>query len=672
MCLTRYLASAMCLMAGLAIATSAGAIAQDPQGQYGQQTRSQPDAAAGGWWINLGITGARGRITPESPAVMEVMYVFDKTPAAGKLAKGDQIVGVNGKKFEDHTFGYGQDKFGYEGPMMAIGLALESAQGGDGKLTFDILRDGKAQSVEINVGTKYGRFSKTFPDHCDKTELMLAEMQAYLLREQGDNGLWSGRPHINAFAALALLASPAPEHRAAAKRAAQAMAEQTGPRVTGGLGNWRYTLYAIVLGEYYLATREAWVLPELVELRDALIDSQNMNGPKRLNGWGHNPGYEGYGPMSITTGQALTALGLMMDCGIEVDRGRYDAGFAFLDRATNDIGYVWYADGANRGYADMGRTGISTIAHAVSPVGGSAYVDYALRSAKCIGTYPKTFADTHGSPILGIGWTAVGASIDPDALRQLMDYNAAFINLMHCPDGTFYYQPNRDGNPQDFTADPRLSATAAMALTFSVRYRSLRMMGAKIQIEGVSKPELSAALRQAYELIEDGQIAKAHRDLSAMREKLIVKADSDPVAKTDLANADAMLVHLDKQLDTVASKIEALMKEPDVLVVDQAIERHRKTWHGVSGFDELDQRVRTWLREPAQREAYKAGVAYQRLLDSVQRRLDDFAIRKIRSFAERYNGTYYAEQATALADKLGAKPEAERKAVFDDFVGGAE
>jgi hypothetical protein len=35
---------------------------------------------------------------------------------------------------------------------------------------------------------------------------------------------------------------------------------------------------------------------------------------------------------------------------------------------------------------------------------------------------------------------------------------------------------NRDNNPQDYTAAPRLSATAATALILSIRDRRLRMM----------------------------------------------------------------------------------------------------------------------------------------------------------------------------------------------------
>ena len=76
-------------------------------------------------------------------------------------------------------------------------------------------------------------------------------------------------------------------------------------------------------------------------------------------------------------------------------------------------------------------------------------------------------------------WTAFGAGVDEQSFRSLMDHNRWWFTLAHCPDGTFYYQPNRDNNPQDYTAAPRLSATAATALILSMRDRRLAIMGAR-------------------------------------------------------------------------------------------------------------------------------------------------------------------------------------------------
>ncbi len=50
-----------------------------------EQTKVAPDSEAGGWFINLGITGARARMSPERPKEIEVAYVFKRSPAKGKF-----------------------------------------------------------------------------------------------------------------------------------------------------------------------------------------------------------------------------------------------------------------------------------------------------------------------------------------------------------------------------------------------------------------------------------------------------------------------------------------------------------------------------------------------------------------------------------------------------------
>ncbi len=476
--------------------TSAMGIDEKGTRPWSVTTRVETDAAVGGWYVNLGITGARAKLAAANPKVLEVMYVFKRTPADGKLLVGDMIVGIAGKTFtEPHKHGYGMSKFGYEGPMMEFGDALEAAQGGNGKLSVTVLRKDKKKVVEMTIPTKYGRFAPTFPYNCKKTDRILKESYAYLAKRQREDGSWHGRPHINMFAALALLASGDKQYMPNVKRAMQAMARSTNDKIDyGGLDCWKYGLYGAALAEYYLATKEKWVLKELEEINQWLDKSQfkkMYRGGKGLGGWGHRPvdrpGGNGYGPFCMTTAQAMTAWGLMQRCGIKVDQKAYMLVHDFLVKGTNNIGYVWYADksGANNKYADMGRTGGAVVAHAVSATGGKVFADYAKKGADCIGAYPKTFPDTHASPIIGQVWTSLGAAVDPAAFRRLMDENRWWFALAHCPDGTFIYQPNRDNNPQDYAACPRLSMTAATALILSIKDKRLQMM--KCQVTNAGK-----------------------------------------------------------------------------------------------------------------------------------------------------------------------------------------
>src|SRR5208337_5010349 len=115
------------------------------------------------------------------------------------------------------------------------------------------------------------------------------------------------------------------------------------------------------------------------------------------------------------------------------------------------------------------------LAHYLSPLANEDYKNFAKRNARCVGANPLTFPDTHGCPLLGMAWTALGAGIDPPSFRQLMDYNRWCLSLAQCPDGTFYYQPNRDNNPQDYVAAPRLAATATTGLILAIKEKRLQI-----------------------------------------------------------------------------------------------------------------------------------------------------------------------------------------------------
>lgn len=454
-------------------------------------TQVGPDAEVPGWYINLGITGARAMITQEEPTRLLVMHVFKRAAAYKKLEKGDKITGANGHAFATpHKFGYGVGKFGYEGPMMDLGNALEESQGKlGGILVLDILRGDQKLKLELQLATQYGAYSATYPFNCKKTDLIVKETCDWLSKAQQPDGTWSGRPHINAFAALALLGSGDKRYLPEVKKAMKAMAEATGGKNNNGLPVWQYSLYGTALGEYYLISRDRWVLKELEQINQWLVEAQHpkTTAPERehiAGGFGHGPhkltGGNGYGSFNVVTAQAMMAWAMMERCGLPVDRPRFEAAHEFIAKGTNAIGYVWYADSSGgTGYADMGRTGASALAHYLDPSNNPAFRTFGKRNAECIGTHPDTFIDTHGCPLLGMVWTALGAATDPASFRKLMDQNRWAFSLSQCAEGTFYYQPNRDNNPQDYSAAPRLAATAATALILTLPRKQLQMTGAK-------------------------------------------------------------------------------------------------------------------------------------------------------------------------------------------------
>jgi hypothetical protein len=487
----------LAVAAGLCAPLQAQVHYHDSGGPWNQRASRGPDAEVDGWYYNLGVTGIRVMLMEDAPKHLLVKYVFAGTPAAKRVKVGDVLIGVGGQRFEtEHRHGYGMDVFGPDGPLLDFAIALEESQKkGRGKLEISLTREGKERSVSLPVGTKYGTYGRSFPEECSKTDRILGDLYEFLLEHQRDDGSW-GSPPQDTFAPLALLASGNQKHRQAVKRNVQFHARTTQSEDESGLINWRYMAAAIVMSEYYLATKERWVLTELDEVYQFLLSSQYTDMsqvaptvkdshpddvPKTAmrahGGWGHNPGFEGYGPISMLTGQGALAFALMKHCGVQVDRERHDFAYDFLARGTGRNGYLWYADEAagQSDWADMGRTGAAGIANAMSPYRGKEYRNRALDHATVIGEHPESFPDTHGSPILGMGYAALAANTDKASFRQLMDASKWWFVLSRCADGSFYYQPNRDN--AGYGSDSRIGATAVTALILSIGKHSLHVTG---------------------------------------------------------------------------------------------------------------------------------------------------------------------------------------------------
>jgi hypothetical protein len=127
----------------------------------------------------------------------------------------------------------------------------------------------------------------------------------------------------------------------------------------------------------------------------------------------------------------------------------------------------------------MGRTGASGIANFLSPYDEPVYRERAMANAKVIGLHPQSFPDAHGSPPMGMAYTALAANIDADSFCKLMDANRWWFTMAQCTDGTFYYQSNRDNAGYD--SDAHKTASCVVAFIFAIPKRSLVMTGKDAQ-----------------------------------------------------------------------------------------------------------------------------------------------------------------------------------------------
>jgi hypothetical protein len=449
-------------------------------GQWEKPTQIGPDKEVPGFLVNLGPTGARAILKERS---FVVKHVFEDSPAKGRLQLDDEITGANARPFGKHTFGkcYGmQPGNGIEGPMMDLGLAIEDSEGRDGKLVLDVLRDGEPIKVSVPLEA-IGRFSSTYPVDCRKSEQLAKGAMNYLLTREDST---RGPVHQRGLYGLALLAH---DRMKEAEAFALSWNEMPGEKEW----TWYPSYQCIFLSEYYLKSGDERVLETIRKLTERLYLSQvidpadykdAMHGgqPQAANflkgGNGHGARIAGYGTMTITTLMAILSWELAEDCGIQIEDFNRDIAYDCVHTHTHESGYMGYrfATGA---YTPVGRQGLSLIAHKVA--GRTGADEHVAAVTRGLVTAKTRLNDGHGDNVLAYAWALIGVRLADDrkAMRELFDYNKAFINMARTHDGAFVAQPGRNRHEKAYYMSPRLHPTAAMAIALSGKPR-LRIQGA--------------------------------------------------------------------------------------------------------------------------------------------------------------------------------------------------
>jgi len=327
-------------------------------------TKDTPPKTANSY--NLGPTGALGWMQVEAGMTetsrqILVTEVEKGSPADGKLATGDVVLGVFGKPFADDA----RKCFG-----RAIGQAeTEAARG---ILPLTVWRKGTTQIVELKLQVM-GAYSDTSPYDCPKTKKILDQGLAAMLRNfTKENSL-----HINE---LALLATGRPEFLDMVRKNAKEVADKT-PEVEalwkdsskGGMATWHHGYNNLFLCEYYLATGDKSVLPAIRSYTTTIARGQGVFGT-----WGHGyvpPGPNGqlhgpvppYGPVNATGLPCFISLVLAEKCGIDTPDlkpaiVRSDKFFGYYAGK----GYVPYGEHPpGIGHDDNGKTSMTAMAFAL-------------------------------------------------------------------------------------------------------------------------------------------------------------------------------------------------------------------------------------------------------------------------------------------------------------------
>ncbi len=452
----------------------------DNLGQWKKPTGIGPDREVTGFLVNLGPTGTRAILKENS---FVVKHVFAGSPADGPLEIDDEITGVNGKGFAKHTFGqfYGMGyEHGYEGPIMDFGNAIEDSEGGDGTLKLDVIRGGKPVSVSVKLAA-IGRFSDSYPLNCPKSAKLAADATAYLLNHTAE---YTKQIHEEGTVGLALLAR-------GKMKEAEALAMQWTKLPDEKSWTWYPSYRCIFLCEYYLRTGDKRVLKTIEQLTKRLCLAQvldpglykdRMHGgqPQAENflkgGLGHDYRIAGYGTMSFTTLLAMLSWELAEDCGVAVDQTNVDIAYDCIHQHTHESGYMGYRFGTGA-YSPVGRQGLSIIVHQVA--GDRDAADYVKRVTGNLAKSKTRLNDGHGDNIQAVFWGLLGIQLSGDkaAIREMFDYNKAFINMARTHDGAFVVQPGRNAGEKAYYLSPRIHPTAAMVLALGMSDPQLSIQG---------------------------------------------------------------------------------------------------------------------------------------------------------------------------------------------------
>lgn len=451
-----------------------------------------PDLTKGGepdkthdW--TLGPTGARGWLwgwvghTTDARQIL-VTDVAKGSPAEGVLAKGDVLLGVNGKPFADDAR-----------ILFARAITEAEKERSGGVLRLLRWRAGRTERVQVKLPV-IGTYSDTAPYDCPKTKRVF-ELACQAIAKKP-------MEHVtipNDMNALALLASGRPEYRAmVADYARKVAAHQPGGHVT-----WGYAYSTLFLAEYALATRDEAVVPGLRRL--ALDIARGQSG---VGTWGHafaEPSgiLGGYGAMN-QPGLVLTiAMTLSREAGVkegDLDRA-IDKAAGFLRWYVNK-GAVPYGDHDPwPWHDDNGKC--SSAAVLFDLLGDREAATYFARMATAAHAERES---GHTGNFFNVLWALPGVSrCGPAATAAYLKEQAWYYDLMRGWDGTALYQ----GTPGDWGGQQYggWDCTGAFLLGYALPLKSLYLTG--------KRPSVVPALSKA----EAAEVIAAGRDFTYWTER---------------------------------------------------------------------------------------------------------------------------------------------------------
>lgn len=442
-----------------------------------------PAGATHDW--TLGATGLRGWIYSNKLETSEARQIritkVDKaSPADGKLAVGDVILGVGGKPFS------------YD-PRTEFGKALTAAEATGGKLALTRWKDGNTDEVVLELPV-LGAYSKTAPYNCPKsTKIFQAGCESLAKRMAEDPNYAKQSAVTRSLNALALLASGDPKYKDLIKREADWAKDFK----ADGMATWYYGYVVAFLAEYKMATGDESVLPGLRRMA-----MEAATGQSNVGSWGHkfarpDGGLFGYGMMNAPGVPLTTSLVLAKKAGVDDPQ----MGIAIerslkLLRFYEGKGSIPYGDHNPwiQTHDDNGKNGMAAVLFNL--VEETEPAEYFSRMS--LASHGSERDTGHTGNFWNMTWAMPGVSQSgPEATGAWMqEFGAWYYDLARRHDGAFPHQ-----GPPGMTPDHTRGwdATGAFLLAYAMPLRKIYLTGK----QPGKVPQLSN--KEAASIIADGR-----------------------------------------------------------------------------------------------------------------------------------------------------------------------
>lgn len=455
--------------------------------------------------------------------VMKVKNVEEGSPAAatGGLTQGMVIETINNQKLATID------------PRIQLGHILADAEATDGKVRL-LVRDDKpgatAREVVVTIPV-LGRYAKTWPLDCPKSEKIVRGFADYLAQPKSHSGFAD-------VGNLFLLSTGDDKDLEPVRAWVHSLSDKPAPTYAWFLGYG-----GIPLCEYYLRTGDAAAIPVIEKWAEAAKKGEY------LDAWAGRGGVTavGYGNGHLNAGgtAVVTFLMLAKECGAKVDDSLLHRTlvhfFRFAGRGVNPYG----DDRPETSFVDNGKNGNLAFAMAaaasLTPEGERSVYARARDVAAMSSFYTTTFM-LHGHTGGGIGeiWrsTAMGLLHEkkPKQYREFMDGRQWHYDLSRRFNGTFGILGGAGYDKEEWGA--------AYALTYTIPRKTLRITGASSPYAKSfmlpARPWGTAA-DDAFESLEPAALADGSRhDVSSetlatdSSRPLIIKLNAGPVGDDEV------------------------------------------------------------------------------------------------------------------------------------------